>query len=122
MKKIVILLALLLLSSSTIYAIEDNSSKEIDKDVEEEILFEDTTNVIFGEVSKKEIYSLNNYSSPIQGSGASVDVITREDIHAQNTPEISKLLKLKEVTVRARINRGRIKLLQMLERRNLNDR
>ncbi|MBO5948472.1 TonB-dependent receptor [bacterium] len=92
MKKIVILLALLLLSSSTIYAIEDNSSKEIDKDVEEEILFEDTTNVIFGEVSKKEIYSLNNYSTPIQSSGASVDVITREDIQNQNTPEISKLL------------------------------
>lgn len=50
------------------------------------------------------------------------DVLNYFYLHDHSVKEISKLLKLKEVTVRARINRGRIKLLQMLEGRNLNDR
>ena len=50
------------------------------------------------------------------------DVLNYFYLHDHSVKEISKLLKLKEVTVRARINRGRTKLIQMLEGRNLNDR
>lgn len=59
---------------------------------EEPIEFDADTHVLFGGTSKKEIYSLNNYSTPVQTSGASVDVITREDIQNQNNPDISHLL------------------------------
>ena len=50
------------------------------------------------------------------------DVLNYFYLHDHTVKEISKILKLKEVTVRARLTRGRIKLLQMLEGRNLNDR
>ena len=50
------------------------------------------------------------------------DVLNYFYLHDHTVKEISKILKLKEVTVRARLIRGRIKLLQMLEGRNLNDR
>ena len=50
------------------------------------------------------------------------DVLNYFYLHERSVKEISKLLKLKEVTVRARLSRGRIKLLKMLEERNLNER
>ena len=50
------------------------------------------------------------------------DVLNYFYLHDHTVKEISKILNLKEVTVRSRIARGRIKLLQMLEGRNLNDR
>ena len=50
------------------------------------------------------------------------DVLNYFYLHNHTVKEISKILKLKEVTVRARLTRGRIKLLQILEGRNLNDR
>ena len=50
------------------------------------------------------------------------DVLNAYYLHGHTVKEIAKLFKLKEVTVRARLSRGRKKLLQMLERRNLNDR
>lgn len=50
------------------------------------------------------------------------DVLNYFYLHDHTVKEISKILKLKEVTVRARLARGRIKLLQMLEGRDLNDR
>ena len=50
------------------------------------------------------------------------DVLNYFYLHDHSVKEISKLLKLKEVTVKARLSRGRIKLIQMLEGRNLNDR
>ncbi len=46
------------------------------------------------------------------------DVLNYFYLHDHTVKEISKILKLKEVTVRARLTRGRIKLLQMLEGRN----
>lgn len=82
MKKIFIIAGLMLLFCSPSFAIED----------EEEIFYDDTSSVIFGEVSQKEIYSLNNYVTPIQGAGASVDVISRDDIKNQNTTQLSRLL------------------------------
>ncbi len=48
--------------------------------------------VLYGQLSDKQIYSLNNYASDAATSGASVDVITRDDIKGQNTPFISQLL------------------------------
>lgn len=48
--------------------------------------------VLYGSAAKKEIYSLNNYSVDAATTGASVDVITREDIKDQNSPFISRLL------------------------------
>lgn len=48
--------------------------------------------VLYGQLSSKQVYSLNNYASEAQTSGASVDVITRDDIKSQNSPFISKLL------------------------------
>lgn len=48
--------------------------------------------VLYGELSDKQIYSLNNYAFDAANSGASVDVITRADIKNQNSPFISQLL------------------------------
>lgn len=48
--------------------------------------------VLYGQLSDKQVYSLNNYASDAATLGASVDVITREDIKAQNSPLISQLL------------------------------
>ena len=48
--------------------------------------------VLYGQLDSKQIYSLNRYSSDAATSGASVDVITRDDITSQNSPFISKLL------------------------------
>lgn len=49
------------------------------------------------------------------------DVLNYYYLHDHTVKEISKMLKLKEVTVRARLSRGRIRLLQLLEGRNLNE-
>ena len=48
--------------------------------------------VLYGQLSDKQVFSLNNYASDAATSGASVDVITREDIKGQNTPFVSTLL------------------------------
>ncbi|MCR5265654.1 MAG: TonB-dependent receptor, partial [Cyanobacteria bacterium RUI128] len=48
--------------------------------------------VLYGQLTDKQVYSLNNYAADAASSGASVDIITREDIKGQNTPDISKLL------------------------------
>lgn len=48
--------------------------------------------VLYGNLTDKQIYSLNNYAADAKTSGASVDVITREDIKDQNSPFISQLL------------------------------
>ncbi len=48
--------------------------------------------VIYGEIKKKEVYSLSNYAEPIESAGASVDVINLEDIRNQGSPVISDLL------------------------------
>ncbi len=48
--------------------------------------------VLYGNLSEKQVYSLTNYATDAKTSGASVDIITREDIKAQNSPVISKLL------------------------------
>ena len=48
------------------------------------------------------------------------DILNYFYLHDHTIKEISKILKLKEDTVRTRLYRGRIKLLQMLEGRNLN--
>ena len=50
------------------------------------------------------------------------DVLNYYYLHDHTVKEIAKLFKLKEVTVRARLARGRKKLLQLLEGRNLNER
>ena len=50
------------------------------------------------------------------------DVLNYYYLHDHTVKEIAKLFKLKEVTVRARLARGRVKLLKLLEGRNLNDR
>ncbi len=50
------------------------------------------------------------------------DVLTYYYLHDRSVKEIAKILSLKEATVRARLVRGRAKLLHMLEGRNLNDR
>ena len=82
MKKILFLLGLLCLSVAPAVAITDS----------ETIDYDNSNNVIFGQIKKKEIYSLNNYSTPAKTSGASVDIIDRDDIKGQNSPELSKLL------------------------------
>lgn len=48
--------------------------------------------VLYGNLSEKQVFSLTNYATDAKTSGASVDVITREDIKEQNSPVISKLL------------------------------
>ena len=48
--------------------------------------------VLYGNLTDKQVFSLNNYSADAATSGASVDVITREDIKNQNSPDLSKLL------------------------------
>lgn len=48
--------------------------------------------VLYGNLSEKQVYSLTNYATDAKTSGASVDIITREDIKGQNSPVISKLL------------------------------
>lgn len=48
--------------------------------------------VLYGKLTDKQVFSLNNYASDAATSGASVDVITKEDIKGQNTPFISTLL------------------------------
>lgn len=48
--------------------------------------------VLYGQLTDKQVFSLNNYASDAATSGASVDVITREDIKSQNSPFISNLL------------------------------
>ncbi|MBE6664613.1 MAG: sigma-70 family RNA polymerase sigma factor [Ruminococcaceae bacterium] len=50
------------------------------------------------------------------------DILNYFYLHNHTVKEISKILNLKEETVKTRLYRGRIKLLQMLEGRNLNDR
>lgn len=50
------------------------------------------------------------------------DVLNCYYLHDCTVREIAKMLKLKEVTVRARLARGRARLLQTLEGRNLNER
>ncbi len=49
------------------------------------------------------------------------DVLSFFYLHDLSVKEISKILRLKEVTVRARLSRGRAKLLKLLEGRNLNE-
>jgi len=49
------------------------------------------------------------------------DVLNYYYLHGHTVKEIAKLFHLKEVTVRARLARGRVKLLKLLEGRNLNE-
>lgn len=48
--------------------------------------------VLYGQLTDKQVFSLNNYAADAATSGASVDIITREDIKGQNSPFISRLL------------------------------
>ncbi len=58
----------------------------------EEVKLEQEKNVLYGGINEKEIYSLSNMAEPIQSSGASVDVITIDDIKNQGSPVFAQLL------------------------------
>lgn len=47
---------------------------------------------LYGELKEKEVYALRNYAEDIATSGASVDIITSDDIKKQGSPIIAELL------------------------------
>ena len=75
--KRVILLAFLLLNQIASFAIQEA---------------EENNNVLYGELKEKEVYALRNYAEDIETAGASVEVITLDDIESQGSPVISQLL------------------------------
>lgn len=75
--KRVILLAFLLLNQIASFAIQEA---------------EENKNVLYGELKEKEVYALKNYAEDIETAGASVEVITLDDIESQGSPVISQLL------------------------------
>ena len=75
--KRVILLAFLLLNQIASFAIQEA---------------EENKNVLYGELKEKEVYALRNYAEDIETAGASVEVITLDDIESQGSPVISQLL------------------------------
>ncbi len=60
--------------------------------VEEVLLDETPSLMLFGDVEEKELYSYSNYAESIESAGASVDVITRKDIAKQGTSQLSDIL------------------------------
>lgn len=79
------LLSASLLASLPAYAISETDMRDDGQETE-------VKKVLYGNLTDKQIYSLNNYAADAKTSGASVDIITREDIKEQNSPFISKLL------------------------------
>lgn len=79
------LLSASLLASLPAYAISETDMRDDGQETE-------VKKVLYGNLTDKQIYSLNNYAADAKTTGASVDVITREDIKEQNSPFISKLL------------------------------
>ena len=75
--KRVILLTFLLLNQIASFAIQEA---------------EENKNVLYGELKEKEVYALRNYAEDIETAGASVEVITLDDIESQGSPVISQLL------------------------------
>ena len=73
--KNLILLALFVFNPAVVFAIQDSSSP-----------------LLYGGLTEKEVYSLGNYAEDIQTAGASVDVITLDDIKNQGSPVLSQLL------------------------------
>ena len=49
--------------------------------------------VIYGQVNDKEVVTPSNYRESRKSQGASIEVITLEDIKEQNNPFISDLLR-----------------------------
>lgn len=79
------LLSATLLANLPVYAISDADMRDDGQEAE-------VKKVLYGNLTDKQIYSLNNYAADAKTSGASVDIITREDIKEQNSPFISQLL------------------------------
>jgi vitamin B12 transporter len=84
-KLFAVLLLSIALPTLPAFAIEDTDISDDGQEME-------VKHVLYGSIKDKQIYSLNNYATDAATSGASVDIITREDIKAQNTPELSTLL------------------------------
>ena len=72
-----VLLILFLLNPAFAFAIQDT---------------EDNGAVLYGGLTEKEVYSLGNYAENIKTSGASVDVITLDEIKNQGSPVLTQLL------------------------------
>lgn len=72
-----VLLILFLLNPAFAFAIQD---------------IEDNGAVLYGGLTEKEVYSLGNYAENIKTSGASVDVITLDEIKNQGSPVLTQLL------------------------------
>lgn len=72
-----VLLILFLLNPAFAFAIQDT---------------EDSGAVLYGGLTEKEVYSLGNYAENIKTSGASVDVITLDEIKNQGSPVLTQLL------------------------------
>ena len=79
------LLSAAMLANLPAYAITDSDMRDDGQESE-------VKKVLYGNLTDKQIYTLNNYAADAKTSGASVDIITREDIKDQNSPFISQLL------------------------------
>lgn len=79
------LLSAAMLANLPAYAITDSDMRDDGQESE-------VKKVLYGNLTDKQIYTLNNYAADAKTSGASVDIITREDINDQNSPFISQLL------------------------------
>jgi len=86
----------------------------------EEIIEGDDENLLFSICAKTDVAVIRECIDSLDEIYS--DVLNFYYLHDYSTKEISNILKLKEVTVRARLSRGRAKLLQLLDGRNLNDR
>lgn len=85
-KLLTALLSGILLSAMPAFAVQEVTDMRDDGQETE------VRKVLYGNLSEKQVYSLTNYATDAKTSGASVDIITREDIKEQNSPVISKLL------------------------------
>lgn len=79
------ILSAALLAGTPVYAISETDMRDDGQEKE-------VKKVLYGNLTGKQIYALNNYAADAKTSGASVDIITREDIKDQNSPIISQLL------------------------------
>lgn len=85
-KLLTALLSGILLSAMPAFAVQEVTDMRDDGQETE------VRKVLYGNLSEKQVYSLTNYATDAKTSGASVDVITRDDIKDQNSPFISQLL------------------------------
>ncbi|MCQ2958285.1 MAG: TonB-dependent receptor [Candidatus Gastranaerophilales bacterium] len=91
MKKLFYLLAVVLLLYS-------NSANAITEEVDFD--YDPKTNTFFAQTKKTKIFSLDNFAEDARTSGASIDVIKRDDIKKMNTPSFADVLNsLGSVTV-----------------------